>query len=206
MKRHFAMVAATVALFAGGCGSGAEYSPNRPALQQSFERTLGYWNQQGLAFNIGDTLLKTIVDGDISCGDTNVTNNEISPTRYCPGIKTIVVADIAYGNLEARAAKNGIEKRAVAAVVVGHEAGHAVMDRNYLKFSEGEEERIADCLAGVVVSATASELGGQAAVFLGDLSGGKHGTSQDRIDAFNAGFNGGVEGCSPDLAATLGIK
>lgn len=206
MKRHFATLAATAALFVGGCGSGAEYSPNRPALEQAFERTLDYWSQQGLIIGIGDTLLKTVVDGAVSCGDTNVTNSAVSPTTYCPGIRTIVVSDTTYGNLEAAKAKDGIDPKAVAAAAVGHEAAHAVINRNYLTFSDKEEERVADCLSGVVVAATSPELGEQAATFLGQLNGGIHGTSQDRMDAFNAGFNGGVAGCGSDLPILLGIK
>ncbi len=197
-------LAATTALLAGGCSTESAPALNDPELQHSLDATLAYWQQLG-ATGIDDIRLQTITDGSVSCGDVHITNNSISPATLCYSKRTIFISSLSYAQTVRSSQNKHISSGAVAAAVVGHEFGHALLNGSFIKLPEQKEELTADCLAGVAIAATAPDLRGQAGAFLGKIGGGTHGTSEERTASFENGFTNGIKGCGPALPTQLGI-
>jgi hypothetical protein len=207
-RRLVTSLTAAAAVFAGGCSSGAEYSPNRPELQESFAATLDLWQGLGVT-GLNDLELRTITDGSVTCldadGNITVTNSSVSPLTFCTSKKTIFVSDLTYGRDEKNYQEDGISPKALAAAGVGHEVGHALIHEAGFMGTDTEKEQLSDCLAGVAVAATVPELRGQANDFFGRIGSDLHGTGEQRQAAFGKGFDGGISACNTALPTMLGI-
>jgi hypothetical protein len=207
VNRHLVALTTATALLTGGCGSSPELTPNRPALEQSFEGTLDFWQGLGVT-GLGGLQLQTIVGGVMVCGSSRLTRDSPGIAAYCGPKKTIVISDETYGETEAYFNVRGIDTSALEGVTVTHEVAHAVIENTHQAAPE-REESLADCLAGVAIAATAPNLRDAARVVfdvIGDQTeGGEHGMPQQRFASFNNGFENGLGACDPGLPILLDL-
>lgn len=201
IKRSAAALMATSALFAGACsagGSSAEFGPNSPELTYAFEQAKAYWGEQHE--NVGSIALKTITGGEVRCAvgasyRKGIRADSVSPATYCSDKDTVYISSERYAEKQAEAQAKGAGPEAVAAVTAAHEIGHHLMASTDIKIEGTNEELAADCLAAVAVKATQPDLIDEATLFVGELGGGRHGASAQRLDAFNTGLTMGRVGC-----------